>query len=204
MKKLQLLCMAVIIICSQSVLAASVPWSQSSYSHFSKNEDLRDVLRDLAIGSGLSISISEQVKGEVNGTFKDLNYEDSFDVLSRMFGLTSYFDGSVLWIYMLEEVESATIKLNSISVDKFERKLNELDVLDPDLSWRALKHDQIIYITGPSRYVELVSELASELDVQKEKQAGKIYTHVDKEGVMHFSDQPLPKMASSEVKSVSR
>lgn len=173
-----------------NVNAGSIPWSKESWTHYSDGEDIRSILKDIAVGSGFNISISEQVVGEVNGGFDETSYENAFNTLVRMFGLTSFYDGSILWISKIEEVESATIKLENISVDQFKRKLSELGILDTRHSWSELRNEGIIYIAGPSRYVELVSSLAIELNSFNENVPAPIYKHVDSNGVMHFSDEP--------------
>jgi type III secretion protein C len=175
------------------VTAAPIPWSEENFSHFSDREDLRIVLRDLARDSGFVISVSDRVEGEVNGSFEANSYAQSFDVLARMFSLTTYFDGSVLWVSTIDEIESVTIQLKSISVQSFKKKLENIGILDSRWSWRSLTSERILYLTGPARYVEMISQMASKLDKPKKKMSGIVYSHVDENGTTMLSDKPFSR-----------
>lgn len=182
---------------SSAVASAQIPWSNEKYTHYLDQEDLRVVLRELAIGSGFAISVSDNVVGNVNGVFENTTYLETFLALSKMYGLISYYDGAVLWVSTLDEVKTATISLSELSIKEFEIKLNSLGVLDERLPWRTLEAERVIYLVGPIQFVELISEMALKLDTPKNGNPSLVYSHTDINGVTTFSDKPVRLLSQS-------
>lgn len=123
---------ALLVLGTSNAISSTIPWSEEDYSRYSQKENVSDVLLDLASGSGFSVSISEKVDGIVNGTFENYTYEQVYNALAKMFGLISYFDGSILWVYRIDEIDSTTIVLKSLSVHALKEKLSELGLYDPN------------------------------------------------------------------------
>lgn len=169
----------------------SIPWADDHYQHFSNNQDVKDVLRDLARNSGFAVSVSDEVSGKVNGEFDQHTHQQVFDILSKIHGFLYFFDGVTLWVSSLDEIATATVRLEYITVETFEYKLEQLQISSPYASWRVLPSDRIAYIAGPGRYIDLVSQIALDVDKPGSKIEGQIYTNVDANGHINFSDKPI-------------
>ena len=73
----------------------------------------------------------------------------------------------------------------------FTAALQRLEVLDDQFQWQASEVDNIVYFTGPERFVSAVLDMAKVMDTQQLDRQ-QIYRWVDKKGVVNFSsDKPL-------------
>lgn len=145
--------------------SAAVPnWGRDPYTYVTVDQELQQVLREFAANIGVTIQISPNVQGVVRGRLPSLPPEQFLELLARTYGLLWYYDGIVLYVNTLDEVESRMIKLNTISVDTLARSLVELDIDDPRFPWTVSEAPGILYVAGPPRYVQLVTQTAELLD----------------------------------------
>lgn len=146
------------------VRAAIPNWGREPYTYVTVDQELQQVLREFAANIGVTIQISPNVQGTVRGRLPSLPPEQFLELLARTYGLLWYYDGIVLYVNALDEVESKMIKLNTISVDTLARSLVELDIDDPRFPWTVSEAQGILYVAGPPRYVQLVTQTAELLD----------------------------------------
>jgi type III secretion protein C len=144
--------------------AATPDWGSEPYAYVTVDQELAQVLREFAANIGVTIQVSPNVQGIVRGRLPSLPPEPFLELLARTYGLLWYYDGIVLYVNALDEVESRIIKLNTISVDMLARSLVELDIDDPRFPWTISEGPGILYVAGPPRYVQLVTQTAELLD----------------------------------------
>jgi type III secretion protein C len=144
--------------------AALPDWGREPYAYVTVDQELQQVLREFAANIGVTIQVSPRVQGMVRGRLPSLPPEQFLELLARTYGLLWYYDGIVLYVNALDEVESRMIKLNTISVDTLARSLVELDIDDPRFPWTVSEGPGILYVAGPPRYVQLVTQTAELLD----------------------------------------
>ena len=147
--------------------AAMPDWGREPYAYVTVDQDLQQVLREFAANIGVTIQVSPRVQGTVRGRLPSLPPEQFLELLARTYGLLWYYDGIVLYVNALDEVESRMIKLNTISVDTLARSLVELDIDDPRFPWTVSQGPGILYVAGPPRYVQLVTQTAELLDTSQ-------------------------------------
>lgn len=144
--------------------AATPHWGAKPYVYVSVDQDIREVLKDFASRLGLTIQISDKVQGTVHGRLPPLPPQQFLDQLARTYGLLWYWDGFILWIYTLEEADSRVLKLQTAGTQQLADTLAELDIWDPRFPIRVSQTSNIIYVTGPPRYVDMVASTADMLD----------------------------------------
>jgi type III secretion protein C len=156
--------MASSLTVDHSMLAATPNWPHEPYDYVTVDQDLSQVLKDFAANLGLTIQISPNIHGTVRGRLPSVPPAEFLETLARTYGLIWYYDGIILYVYALDEVQSKMIKLDSASIGALSSALSELDIEDPRFPWTVSEASGILYVAGPPRYVELVTETASMLD----------------------------------------
>jgi type III secretion protein C len=150
--------------------AAEIKWTAKPYSHFAEKADIKDVVTDLFAIQGIGIVFSEKVNGIISGNFEGQSPQRFFRYITDAYNLIWYYDGAAVYIYSANEMASQVVNLNYVGKQKLEQDLNDLDILDPKYAMRMIEKEHILYLAGPPRYVELVSQLALQLDAKAMEQ----------------------------------
>ncbi|MDN7177131.1 type III secretion system outer membrane ring subunit SctC [Caballeronia sp. SEWSISQ10-4 2] len=156
---------AVLALCTLSAasMAAPMPWQTTQLDYVADHKDLKDVLRDVSASSGVPTWISPQVQGNVSGHFQT-SPQALLDRLAGTFGFVYYFDGAVLRIYGANEITSATIGLTEASTAELRASLARLGVADRRFPLHFDDSSRTVIVSGPPRYVELVTDVAHLVD----------------------------------------
>ncbi|WP_299729779.1 type III secretion system outer membrane ring subunit SctC [uncultured Endozoicomonas sp.] len=134
------------------------------YAYFGNGDSLRDVLRNFAGSYYMPIVITDEVQGQVNGKIGPMTPVDFLDHLSNVFGFIWYFDGHSLFVYDGGAAIQKIISLNYMGIDQFKRTLKKIGIWDGRFFWKEQQGEGLVFISGPPRYIELVSETATLLD----------------------------------------
>lgn len=149
-----------------SARAAQIVWQDKHYSHYAQKEEIRDVLTDFFAAHGIGVICGENVEGKISGNFKEKNPRVFFKHIMDAYNLVWYYDGVAVYVYSANEVTSQILNLQYLNMKKFRQHLIELDIYDPKFAMRMIENKRIIYLSGPQRYVELVTEIARQLDAK--------------------------------------
>ncbi|MCK5893920.1 MAG: type III secretion system outer membrane ring subunit SctC [Endozoicomonadaceae bacterium] len=151
------------------------------YSYFGNGESITNVLRNFASNYDIPIVLSASVKGVVNGRFGPLTPVDFLEKMAYINNMIWYFDGNTLYIYSSQEIEKNIISLLHISTEKFRQTLVDIGIWDNRFYWRSQSSEGIIYLSGPPRYMELVTQTAQLLDAKaNSRQKNKVIVKVFK------------------------
>ncbi|MGF1527897.1 MAG: hypothetical protein ACFCBW_14065 [Candidatus Competibacterales bacterium] len=170
--------------------AETLKWPETPYSYYSQQEPLRDTLAALAASQGIPIIISDQVTAIANANYHSMPPGEIFTQLVGAYNLTWYFDGKVLHVYTLDEIDSATIRLNCISLATFEQELKNLGVYDERFYWRGVASRGLLYVNGPERYLDLIKSWVVALDDCGGQSDTPAVTSCWISGVMTYTDDP--------------
>ncbi|HRJ54056.1 MAG TPA: DUF4124 domain-containing protein [Candidatus Thiothrix moscowensis] len=182
-------------VVSLPLSAASLPWEGGVYSHFSDQEPLSEVLKTLAASQDTPIVVSPAVKEIVSLKLKEVTPKAMFDELVRTYGLIWYYDKESLYVYKEEEAQTASVSLKNRSPEEFTATLKRLEVLDERFKWNVSEIDNLVYFTGPERFISSVLELAQVTDTQRLARQ-RVYRWTDRNGVTNFSsEQPVSAKA---------
>ncbi|MCL6270555.1 type III secretion system outer membrane ring subunit SctC [Sansalvadorimonas sp. 2012CJ34-2] len=136
------------------------------YAYFGNSEPVSDVIRNFASNYAIPVIISEAVEGVVNGRIGPLSPVEFLDKIAQLNNLIWYFDGNTLYVYNSNEIEKQIINLQYLSAEDFRKTLMEIGIWDSRFYWRSRPAEGIIYLSGPPRYMELVTQTASLLDAK--------------------------------------
>lgn len=149
---------------TQVAVAAEIHWRTSNFTTVARDKPLRDFLQEFAASQGLSVVVAPEVSGTtVNGKF-DTSPRGMLDILSTSFGLTWYYDGSVLYISPGGDMLSEVVPLGDISANQLGQALVRLGVADSRFPISYDRLHNTARVAGPKRYVQLVRQAVQALN----------------------------------------
>ncbi len=190
-----LLCVLVVCSC-QTGNTAPLPWNDKPYSHYSDEEPLAEMLESLAANQGTPITVSEKVDDVVSMHYKNKPSKVIFEDVAKTYGLIWYYDGEAIFVYKEEEAKRGSVSMKTMSPSEFSEALERLNILDSQYHWEISEIDNVIYFTGPERFVDSVVSMAKLMD-NKPKKRSKIFKWTDARGRVNFSNErPLSSRGS--------
>lgn len=154
---------AVVITGARPAAAAEIHWATNNFTYVAHDKPLPDFIHDFAASQSLSVVISPEVSGTINGKF-NTTPRGMLDILTTSFGLTWYYDGSVLYVSPGGDMSSEVIPLGDISANQLQQALARLGVFD---SRYPINYDRVhdtARVAGPKRYVQLVRQTVEALN----------------------------------------
>ncbi len=151
--------------------AATVPWKKEKIHYSVESKPLKDVLRDFAASQGIAATIAPNVDGMVSGKF-NMSPQAFLSALSSTFGFTWFYDGTLLDISAASDVKSMLISMQYGSMEDLRSALDRIGLSDKrfPIVYDDVQHTAMV--SGPAHYVQLVSNVARNVDGNAGKDAG--------------------------------
>lgn len=146
-----------------SAQAGDVQWKKDKFSYMAKGKSLKEFLREFGASQGLTVVVSKDVEGTVNGKF-DLLPESLIELMAASFGFIWYAEGNVLYITPANDVRSEVLRLNNANVTRLRQALEQLDLPTRRFPIVYDARQGTALVSGPSRYVDLVAQTARSVD----------------------------------------
>ena len=147
----------------QVALASPPPWSEAPYSYYANNESLQTVLRNFASSFSLSLDLSPEVTGTVNGKFNANTPTEFMDRLGSVYGLNWFTHAGTLFVSRTTEMSTRSITSGSSSVAAVREALSSLQILDKRFGWGELPDQGVALVSGPPAYVALIERTMASL-----------------------------------------
>ncbi len=128
--------------------------AEGDFTYIAEGADLADVLNAIGAATGQNIIVSPSVQGKVNGRFVNRDPEVLLRELESVYRLTTFRDGSLLYVYTANEMETAFIQLEFLSPERAIELLRELALYDAQYPVRTVETPPMVYVAGPPRYIE--------------------------------------------------
>ncbi len=161
------ICVALLFFTAESYAVKS-KLEQVPFEYYAEGEPLHDVLAALATSAGISINVSETINERFNGHLQHAKAQDALIYIAAAYDLIWYFDGSTLFVYKSVEMQSQIMSINDIPSRSIKNTMIKLNLWDRRYDWRAIDHSGILMISGPPRYLELVTETIDLLKAKKD------------------------------------
>ena len=155
---------------------APIPWRTPTYSLVARSMDLRQALETFGAAQGIATILSPSVSGAFSGEFLDTPCDEFLDRLAALHNLSWYWDGASLFVYGPGETQTILLDLRYMKAGEVRAMLAELGVEDPRFPLKTASEDELIMVSGPPRYVMLVSEMIQKADALREK---RTFTEVE-------------------------
>jgi type III secretion protein C len=151
-------------ICAPANTNAAEPeWPTDSYAYIVVDQDLRTVLEQFGVNTGLGMVLSDAVQGRVQGRLPSAPPHQFLNHLTEMFGLDWYYDGVAIAVSAKSEAKTEVITLKHVSFSEFERALESAGFIDRRYQLRAGPDKRSVIASGPPRYLADVRQLAAGL-----------------------------------------
>ncbi len=164
---------ALVALCAASLTAAppgpAIPWRLPTYTLVARDMDIRVALDTFAVAEGLSVVMSPAVVGSFSGDFKEVPPSEFLNKIATTHNLIWYYDGAALYLYGSGEISTMLIDLQYMKAGELSEMLRELGVEDARYPLKTTSNDQLVMVSGPPRYVELVAEMIAKADKLRER-----------------------------------
>ena len=165
---LAFLCICAAALAARANATNAIPWRVGKYSLIARQMALREAFDTFGVTEGLSVVTSEQVQGSFSGDFVDMPAQEFLERMCTMHNLIWYYDGAALYICSSGEVVSQLIDLAYMKAGDVRAMLRELGVEDSRFPIKTANNDELIMVSGPPRYVQLVLETIERADRLKQ------------------------------------
>ena len=165
--------LAFLFLCAAAFAAQAnttnvIPWRVAKYSLVARQMALREAFETFGVTEGLSVVMSERVQGSFSGDFVNMPAQEFLERVCTMHNLIWYYDGVALYIYSSGEVQSQLVDLAYMKAGEVRTMLRELGVEDCRFPIKTTSNDELIMVSGPPRYVELVLTTIEKADHLKQ------------------------------------
>jgi len=143
-------------------------WRSPTYTLVARDMDLRTAFDTFAVSQGLSIVMSDSVAGRFSGDFRDVPTDEFLEKMATVHNLTWYYDGAALYLYGAGEIQTLLLDLQYMKAGELRKLLADLGVEDARFPLRTASNDELIMVSGPPRYVAIVSETVAKADKLRE------------------------------------
>lgn len=143
-------------------------WRSPTYTLVARDMDLRTAFDTFAVSQGLSIVMSDSVTGRFSGDFRDVSTDEFLEKMATVHNLTWYYDGAALYLYGAGEIQTLLLDLQYMKAGELRKLLADLGVEDARFPLRTASNDELIMVSGPPRYVAIVSETVAKADKLRE------------------------------------
>jgi type III secretion protein C len=164
-----LLCAGWLLAAAGAANAAELRWQGRPMQIVASEKRLTDFLRELAASQGTTAVIDGKVDGVISGKFVSNGRSDSsaraiLDGVCASYGLTWYFDGSLLFIDLASDARSEVLPIVAASAPRINDTLNRLQIADRRFPLNISAADGTVFVSGPARYVESVKQIVKSID----------------------------------------
>jgi type III secretion protein C len=160
---------AVLLALSAPAHAAELRWANAKPVRIVASEKkLADFLRELSASQGTTAVIDPKIDGVISGTFggstRGGNARTVLDAVCSNYGLTWYFDGSLLFIEQAADARNEVLPILGTNAPRIADTLNKLQVWDKRYPLVISQNENSVFVSGPKRYVEMVRQIVKSID----------------------------------------
>lgn len=147
----------------------AIPWRVENYTLTARSMPVREVLETFGVAEGIPVILSESITGTFSGNFKEVPAADFLDRMATVHNLSWYYDGAAIYVTGASEMLSTLIDLKYMKADEVRAMLVELGVEDGRFPIKTASDGELIMVSGPPRYVQLVTETIAKADKLREQ-----------------------------------
>ncbi|WP_374563767.1 type III secretion system outer membrane ring subunit SctC [Ideonella sp.] len=152
--------------------AAELRWTSNKPVRIVASEKkLADFLRELAASQGTTAVVDPKIDGVISGTFgntvgsgKASNARAVLEAVCSNYGLTWYYDGSLLFIEQAADARNEVLPILGTNAPRIADTLNKLQVWDKRYPLVISQNENSVFVSGPKRYVEMVRQIVKSID----------------------------------------
>lgn len=143
--------------------AAELRWPNKPFQVSASEKRLPDFLRELAASQGTTAVVDPKIEGAISGKFSE-SAQFILRSVCATFGLTYYYDGSLLYIDLASDARSEVLPIARGSGPRLRESLERMQVPDPRYPITINDAEGSLMVSGPKRYVETVRAAVRAVD----------------------------------------
>ena len=147
----------------------AIPWRVENYTLTARAMPVREVLETFGVAEGIPVIMSDSIAGTFSGNFKEVPAAEFLDRMATVHNLSWYYDGAAIYVTGAGEMLSTLIDLKYMKADEVRAMLVELGVEDGRFPIKTASDGELIMVSGPPRYVQLVTETIAKADKLREQ-----------------------------------
>jgi len=156
--------MMLMALLTVKIAAASFPpWADAPYSHYAQERKLDTVLQDFAGSFSLSLNLGLGINGTVNGRFNANNPTEFINKLASVYGFNWFTHAGTLFISRADDQKTVTVSAGGNGTAQLHDALKSLGILDTRFGWGELPEQNLVLVSGPPAYVDLVERTVKSL-----------------------------------------
>jgi type III secretion protein C len=169
-----ILCLGALLGMTMSVGAAapdkdkpvkdSPPWMRTVVGYAAMEQNLKQILDELAFQAGVPIQVSRTVDGKIKKRRIDGKLSSVLDSLSREYNLIWFSDGGSIYIDRADESITQVFKLQGVTKKKVEDALDRFAFINVRDKVMIGDDGSYVRVTGPDSMNKLVETAISTLD----------------------------------------
>lgn len=160
--------LTLVALATLTTVAGEIPWRLKTYTLTAREMNLREALDTFGVAEGIPVIASESVRGSFSGNFAEVPASEFLDRLATMHNLTWYYDGASLYIYGAGEILTTLTDLQYMKASDVRALLSELGVEDERFPIKTASNDELIMVSGPPRYVQIILQTIERADRLKQ------------------------------------
>lgn len=136
--------------------AAEPRWPAGPYKYITVDQSVTDALVELGRNMRVPMRVSKLVKGRLSAGMPVGTAREFLEEICNRYGLVWHFDGIVMNVATEAEIRTEMIPLGANKAAGAEDRLSRLGVIDPRFPVKVSKQDDVVSVSGPPSYIELV------------------------------------------------
>lgn len=132
------------------------------------------MLRNFCLSQGVNTVIDPRVEGKVSGLFQNIMPDDFLNQISKAYGLLWFYDGNVLYIDPFDTIVSQLLQVEYYDADRLLKMLQALGIEGSNFSLRSLDQQGLMLVSGSPRFVAMVYDILSKLEVNEKTRQGRL------------------------------
>lgn len=166
--RLRALALSILLACSGMAAAQEIPWrSAVNFDLRAEDEPLGQFLARMFALYGLpTVTSPGMAEARISGRFRG-RAETVFRGISETYGLVAYYDGSRVHLSTLAEMTSKLFYIDRADLTAVQNTLRELRLADNRFPMRVSSVDGHVLLSGPPRYVEIVTNIVNQVVSQR-------------------------------------
>ena len=149
--------------------AAELRWPDRAVQIIASEKKLPDFLRELVASQGSTAVIDPKVDGVISGRFvihgaRGDSARATLDKVCESYGLTWYYDGSLMFIEPASEATSEVLPIAGSNALRIAEALLRLQVSDKRYPLTVSQSENSVFVSGPRRYVNAVRQIVQSID----------------------------------------
>lgn len=153
-------CFALLV--GQAHASAPDSWRHNDYAYDAHDTPLSTVLADFAREFGVTLDMPD-VPVVINGQIRAASPVAFLERLAGQYQLQWFVYSGTLYVSPASDQTSARLNAGESSVDDLKQALEQTALLDSRFGWGALPDDGAVLVSGPSRYVTLVTQAVEKI-----------------------------------------